>query len=546
LPEIEPRLDTAAGLKDESMISDLLPSDSAAPSWDVIIVGGALSGAATACLLRRRNRDLRVLILERSDHFKRRVGESTVEVSAFFLGRVLGLTEHLLEHHLPKQGMRFWSMNRPDQPFDECSEIGPGYNVRLPGFQVDRAVLDEHVLAVALAEGAELRRPVRVRGVRLESGGAQTVEWEDAAGAAVTAHARWVVDASGVAALLARQEGWLRPNAAHPTAACWSRWTGVKSWEDRGVAQKFPAWAARCRGLRSVATNHLTGYGWWAWWIPLKGGDVSIGVVYDQRITALPPGPNLAARLRAMLWQHPAARELMADAVYREQDVHFRANLAYSSSTFATDGSVLVGDAAGFIDPLYSPGMDWISFTASCAAHLIDRSFRGEAAPPLVAQHNADFLLCDDHWFRALYQDKYYYLGDYELMAIAFRLDLGMYYLGVVQGPFTMGAGALHTPPFTRAHSELPFRFMALYNRRLAAIARCRQRRGVWGRGNARGYFPFTSYEFNHRLLPRVIGAAARWLALEVREGWRTWFQPVAAPAGQTAPLTPSGNPAPS
>jgi len=514
-----------------------------APSWDVIVVGGALSGAATACLLRRRNPALRVLILERSDRFKRRVGESTVEISAFFLGRVLGLTEHLLEHHLPKQGMRFWSMNASTQALDDCSEIGPGYNVRLPGFQVDRAVLDEHVLSVALAEGAELRRPVRVRAVRLAPGALQLVEWEDAAGSLQTGRARWVVDASGVAALLARQEGWLRPNTAHPTATCWSRWTGVKGWEDRGVAQKFPAWAARCRGIRSIATNHLVGYGWWAWWIPLKGGDVSIGVVYDQRIAALPPGPDLATRLRAMLLQHPAARELMAGAECREHDVHFRANLAYSSSTFATDGAVLVGDAAGFIDPFYSPGMDWISFTASCAADLIDRSFHGEAAAPRVAQHNAAFSLSYDHWFRALYQDKYYYMGDYELMAIAFRLDLGMYYLGVVRGPFTAGAAALHTPPFTRAHSELPFRFMALYNRRLAAIARDRQRRGVWGCRNARRYFPFTSYEFNRRLLPRVIAAAARWLALECREGWRTWFQPAAQPVGHPARLTPAEHP---
>jgi len=524
------------------MISDAASAESA-PSWDVIIIGGALSGAATACLLRRRNRDLRILILERSERFKRRVGESTVEISAFFLGRVLGLTEHLLEHHLPKQGMRFWSMSAATKSLDDCSEIGPGYNVRLPGFQVDRAVLDEHVLAVALAEGAELRRPVRVRAVQLTPGGAQTVDWEDAAGAAASGRARWVVDASGVAALLARQEGWLRPNTDHPTATCWTRWTGVKSWEDREVAQKFPAWSARCRGVRSVATNHLTGYGWWAWWIPLKGGDVSIGVVYDQRITTLPPGPDLVTRLRTMLLQHPAARELMADAQFRAHDVHFRANLAYSASTFATDGAVLVGDAAGFIDPFYSPGMDWISFTASCAANLIDRSHRGEPVAPQVAQHNAHFLLCYDHWFRALYQDKYYYMGDYELMAIAFRLDLGMYYLGVVRGPFTEGAGALHNPPFTRAFSELPFRFMALYNRRLAAMARSRQRRGVWGRRNAGRYFPFTSYEFNRRLLPRVIGAAARWLGLEVREGWRTWFLPVPAPAAQRAPLTPAEQP---
>ena len=83
------------------------PPCSPAP-WDVIVVGGALSGAATATLLLRRNPRLRVLILERHAAFGRRVGESTVEISAWFLGRVLDLTGHLLEKHLVKQGLRFW------------------------------------------------------------------------------------------------------------------------------------------------------------------------------------------------------------------------------------------------------------------------------------------------------------------------------------------------------------------------------------------------------------------------------------------------------
>src|SRR5687767_13762998 len=164
--------------------------------WDVIVMGGALAGSATACLLRRKNPQLRVLILERSQRLKRRVGESTVEISAYFLGRVLGLTDHLIEKHIPKQGMRFWFANDQTRALDQCSETGPRYNVRLPGYQVDRAVLDEHVLAQAVAEGAVLHRQVRVRKVALSSGSAQIVEWDAADGSLQTATARWVVDAS--------------------------------------------------------------------------------------------------------------------------------------------------------------------------------------------------------------------------------------------------------------------------------------------------------------------------------------------------------------
>lgn len=505
--------------------------------WDVIVMGGALAGAATVCLLRRKNPALRVLILERSEAFKRRVGESTVEISAHFLGRVLGFTDHLLEKHLPKQGMRFWFANDRARALDQCSETGPRYNVRLPGYQVDRAVLDEHVLATAVAEGAELRRGARIRRVQLAEGAAQSIEWDDATGAPHTATARWIVDASGFAAILARQEGWFTPNTAHPTATCWSRWTGVRSFDGREFAAKYPAWSARVKGLRHTATNHLTGRGWWAWIIPLKGGDVSIGVTYDQRIAELPPGPNLGERLRTMLVSHPVGRELLADARWQEGDVHFRRDLAYSTTTFATDGAVLVGDAAGFIDPFYSPGMDWITFTTCAAAAMIHDSFRGKPVAPRVAEHNARFARCYDRWFRALYRDKYYYMADFELMTLAFRLDLGLYYLGVVAQPFRHGNHLLETPPFTHASSEWPFRAMEFYNRRFVAIAESRHRRGVFGRRNDRQFFPFTSYEFNRRLHLRVAGALLSWLGLELREGWRTWFARAPAPAPAAAPL---------
>jgi flavin-dependent dehydrogenase len=492
--------------------------------WDVIVMGGALAGAATACLLRRKNPALRVLILERSDRFKRRVGESTVEISAYFLGRVLGLTDHLLEKHLPKQGMRFWFANDRTQALDQCSETGPRYNVRLPGYQVDRAVLDEHVLATAAAEGAVVHRSVRIRLVRLAAGGAQIVEWDNAEGGAETTGARWVVDASGVAALLARQEGWHAPNREHPIASCWSRWTGVRSLDGRELAAQYPAWAGRAIGLRSTATNHLTGRGWWAWIIPLKGGDVSIGVVYDQRLAELPAGPSLGERLRAMLVAHPVGRELLAGARWQEGDVHFRRDLAWSSSTYATDGAVLVGDAAAFIDPFYSPGMDWIAFTASAAANLIHESFRGKPVAPRVAQHNADFTQSYARWFGAIYRDKYFYLGDWELMTLAFRLDLGLYYLGVVAQPFRHGKHMLEHPPFTHATARGPYHLMRFYNRRLVAIAESRHRRGVFGRNNDRRFFGFISYEFNRRLPWRVAGVLLAWVGLELREGWRTWF----------------------
>lgn len=502
-----------------------MDNPSTVTKWDVIVIGGALSGAATACLLLKRNSRLRVLILERDTHFKRRVGESTVEVSAYFLGRVLGLTEHLNQHHLVKQGLRFWFKNDAAQTLAECSETGPGYNVRFPGYQVDRSVLDEQVLAQAMATGATIRRGIKVQDVELVSHGDQTVHWQDQDGHSGTELTRWVVDASGVTAFLARKNQWLVPNRKHPIASIWSRWSGVKNWDSADLSAKYPQWARRTKAIRFTATNHLVGYGWWAWIIPLRGGDVSIGIVFDQRLTDLPEGDRLGDRLRAMLMEHPIARELLIDATWQEGDVHFRRNLAYSSTTFAGDGFVIVGDAAAFMDPFYSPGMDWISYSASAAAALIDDCSRGKPAAIRVQRHNERFATSYHRWFEAVYRDKYFYMGDYELMTLAFRLDLGFYYLGVVSQPFKYGPSSLEIPSFASKQSKMPAKLIALYHGRLVKIARSRLRRGTWGRHNASHYHGFTSYELNRWLLPRVLKALCGWLSLEAREGWRTWFR---------------------
>ena len=492
--------------------------------YDVVIIGGSLSGAAAATLLLRECPDLRVLVVERAPRFSRRVGEATVEISAYFLGRVLGLTKHLNDSHLVKQGMRFWFANDETQTLADSSEIGPQYHVRLPSWQLDRAVVDEEVLRRAVEAGADLRRPAQITRVELTEGGEQVVEVKSGENTE-TIRCRWVIDASGVAALLARQEGWLQPNTAHPTAAAWARWKGVKDWDGRELSCKFPEWAGRCLGSRNTATNHILGDGWWSWWIPLKGGDVSVGVVFDQRLAVFPQGPaKLGERLREFLDRHPAAREMLADAECIEGDAHWRKNLAYVSRKFAGDGFALVGDAAAFLDPLYSPGMDWIAFTVTATVSLIAAQRRGEALAAPLAQHNANFSRSYERWFEAIYQDKYEYLGEYDLMRLAFRMDLGLYYRGIVSQPFKYGAQSLSMPPFAVKVSTIVYWLMRTYNRRFARIARARRARQALGRENSRRQFLFQSFSISPRDLPRIGRAALGWMGLELWEGWRSWF----------------------
>jgi flavin-dependent dehydrogenase len=233
-------------------------------AYDVIVIGGALSGAATATLLLRHNPGIRLLIVEKSATLTRRVGEATVEVSAYFMGRVLGLTQYLNESHLVKQGLRFWFKNDDVKSLGEASELGGRYQVRLPSYLIDRATFDEEVLRRACAAGAKLLRPASVTKVELCPGGEQTLTLKRG-DTTETVRARWIVDASGVAAVLARKEGWWRQNAEHPTAAAWSRWKGVKDWDSRELAEKYPEFASAVHSARGTATNHVIGDGWWSW-----------------------------------------------------------------------------------------------------------------------------------------------------------------------------------------------------------------------------------------------------------------------------------------
>src|SRR4029077_17521191 len=122
--------------------------------------------------------------------------------------------------------------------------------------------------------------------------------------------------------------------------------------------------------------------------IPLKGGDCSVGVVYDGRIFQLPPGPNLGERLKNHLMSHPLGKKVLCDAHYIEKDVHAYSNLAYYSEQSIGDGWALVGDAAGFLDPLYSQGFDFISYTCFAIFEILSDALAGKDVAEARTRYN--------------------------------------------------------------------------------------------------------------------------------------------------------------
>lgn len=455
--------------------------------FDVVILGGAFSGASAALLLRRDCPGLSVLVVERLERFDEKVGEATTEMSAMFLTRRLALWGHLEREHLPKEGLRYWSANDQVTGHADASETGGFVRSAVCAFQLRRDVLDEHVLKLAVAEGATLWRPARARDVALSenagAGGSPSRVVIEKGGVTVTVSCTWVLDATGRLTFLGRRLGLIEWNDEHPIAAVWARWHRVRHIDD--LAARGPL--AFCRGniaSRRLATNHYVGRGYWIWVIPLGSGETSIGVVFDKRLHRLHESTDREADYLALLRFHPALRELLEGAEVRSEDLRSLSRMAYASRQYAGDGWALLGDAAAFIDPYYSPGLDHAAFTVDATVALVKMRHEGKDIARALAAHNDLFLRSCRRFFRAAYLDKYLYMGEHDLLSAAFLIDTALYYIFLVIPSYRF-AGRFRPEPVLGPRVGLPsYLFMRLMGRRLVALAALRRSTGEEGRRN--------------------------------------------------------------
>ncbi|HVT42774.1 MAG TPA: NAD(P)/FAD-dependent oxidoreductase [Thermoanaerobaculia bacterium] len=503
--------------------------------YDVVILGGAFSGASAAILLRREHPQLRVLVVEKAEAFDAKVGEATTEMSAMFLTRRLAMWEHLEREHLPKEGLRYWFTNEKVSCHADASESGGVVRSLVPSFQLRRDVLDEHLLATAVAEGADLVRPGRVKDVSLGSFDQRvTVE---AADGNQTIECRWVLDATGRACYLGKRLGLIDRNEEHPTAAIWCRWTNVRHIDD--VAARGPLPFARGNvGSRRLGTNHYMGFGYWIWFIPLGNGETSIGVVFDKRYVDLHLSRDRARDYVGFLQAIPPAAELLDRASMQEGDLRFYGSLPYVTRQYMGPGWALLGDAAAFLDPYYSPGLDHAAFSVEATVTLIGKEAAGEVITPLIEEHNRTFVRSYHRFFRAAYRDKYTYMGEHDLLSAAFLLDTAHYYIFVVIPAYRLFGRFHWMPVFGPSEAFASYHLMQFYNRRFRRIALERRRIGVEGlRNNGRRINAF----FNLDLAPfRMLARGLKlWLFAEL-DLLRLRFsrRPAISTSSESAPTT--------
>jgi len=489
---------------------------------DVVVVGGGVSGSSTAILLKRRIPGARVLLVEKNPAFDRKVGESTVEISSFFLVRVLKLYDYLSREQLPKQGFRYWFTNAEAETLATASEVGPSQLARTPSFQLDRQKLDEDLLAMAQREGVEVWRPARVRSAELPGDGSPNVFAIEHEGEEKIVRSRWAIDASGRAALFARKMGTQRANLDHPTASIWARLTGVADLDGIACSGTDPddRWFRAVPAARRLATNHFVGYGYWWWFIPLKNGDTSVGIVWDKRLVAAPEG-TVDERFWSFAGRNPLVSGMLRDAAIRDHDIRALGHLPYFVDRVCGRGWGLVGDAAGFLDPFYSPGLDHLAFSAVDRVALVEKDLAGGGVTDAeIDASNRVFTRFLRFFFEAVYRDKYALMGDYDLMTASFLLDTALYYFVAVWPAYKKSFRTLRHPPFGDPGGEIGLALLRFYNRRLVRMARCRRARGTYGKRNAGRRPGLVGFSLGAANLWMFVLGLGFWARAEVEHGF--------------------------
>ncbi len=393
---------------------------------DVAIVGGGLAGNLLARQLRRHQPDLSVALYERDRQRTFKVGESTVEIAANYLLRRLGLSSYLYQEHLPKNGLRFFfdSEDRSSE-LHELSEIGLPHLPPYPSFQVDRARLERDLLRMNQEDGVDVHVGARVKHLVLADEAESpstphrlTISTDEGE---ATVRARWVVDGSGRAGLLSRQLDLRVQEKGHRVAAVWGRFQNVRDMDD------WPAreWVARARyTARSLSTNHFCYPGYWIWFIPLRGGLTSVGVVSE--LSTFRKGCLEAEGFRRFLEEHRAPAQLLEGAEL--VDVGGFTQLAFRTKRFVSEHRwAVLGDAGAFTDPFYSPGSDFIAIENDLTADLIARDVEGESIGERSRVYD-EFLQFRFDVTLQLYQDLYPCFGSYELMRAKVFFDCACYY----------------------------------------------------------------------------------------------------------------------
>ena len=334
-------------------------------TFDVVVVGGGPGGSSAGAFLAKHGR--KVLVLERETFPRFHIGESLLP-AGWELWERIGAKEALEAARFTiKQGVMFGMFGAKEDVTLLTAEF-PEFFPRPWAYHVERAEFDQIMLDNAKKQGAEVRMNWTVKEVVFENEKAIGVLAGPNGEKPHEIRAKVTVDATGRDCLLARKLKLRKPDPALNKVAHFTHFRGGFRRDAKDVVQDLAPVLPT-----SSATDIHTVDGGWLWYIPLKADIVSVGAVLDAKYAAgLPGGPQekfdaaLAACPKVAGWLEGAEQTM---------EMHTISSISYLNDRFVGDGFVLVGDAAMFVDPIFSAGVTLATRAAVYAGEQILECF---------------------------------------------------------------------------------------------------------------------------------------------------------------------------
>jgi flavin-dependent dehydrogenase len=327
-------------------------------TYDVIVMGGGPAGSSIASILSREGRS--VVVFEKEQFPRHHIGESLM-TDTFWTFQRMGLLEKLKQSpFVRKYSVQFANpAGKESRPF---YFFEANHHESAVTWQVTRAVFDQILLEHAAEQGAAVHQRTQVKQVLFDGDRAVGVEALMPDGSLQRFHAKVVVDATGQSAMLSNKFRWRMRDPKLKKAVLFSYFKGALREPDLNG------------GATLVLRTQLGSNGWF-WYIPLENDITSVGIVADPDYLVKGRGQDLAKILHEEIEKCEPCRRRV-EGSERVDKIYSILDYSYRSKRNSGDGFVLIGDAYGFLDPIYSSGVLLALKMAELAADAIHDAFK--------------------------------------------------------------------------------------------------------------------------------------------------------------------------
>jgi FAD-dependent halogenase len=374
----------------------------ASEQFDVVVIGGGPGGSTAATLIAMQGH--RVLLLEKEATPIYKIGESLLPSTIHGICPMLGVSEEIKQaNFVRKQGGSFRWGQRQDVWTFTFSDSSAMQSPTAYAYQVERMKFDAILLQNARRKGVDVREQHSVVDLLIENGRVVGVVCSQGSDRKPI-QAKYVLDASGHSSILAKHAGERVYSQFFRNVSVFGYFCGGKRLSPPNAGNIF------CAAFEKG----------WFWYIPLSEHLTSVGAVIGQEHAQLLQQGHAAA-LRELISACTPIRELLREAELATEipykDVRVRKDYSYSHTHFWRPGLALIGDAACFIDPVFSSGVHLATYSALLAARSVNSCLRS-----LVDEEKAFSE------FENRYRREYRYFYDFLVAFYDIDQDLETYY----------------------------------------------------------------------------------------------------------------------